>query len=163
MLYTYQASALAKMRRVRETLIAVGTADDHFAHATPANDPPFMAYYDAPMHAGTTGQALADLAPTGHSATEAAGRLSAAIAGHAPVIARSKVMSKVKLASLTMITGDPVQAVAIGTTALDQAEALRSRRTLDVLRELSRHAAAHQRIGEVADLRQRIGTLVLAS
>jgi len=33
----------------------------------------------------------------------------------------------------------------------------------DELRELSRHAAAHQRIGEVAHLRQRINTLVLPS
>jgi hypothetical protein len=28
-------------------LIAVGLADDDFAHASPANDPPFMAYHDA--------------------------------------------------------------------------------------------------------------------
>ncbi len=163
MLHTYQGHALATMRRIRETLIAVGTADDHFAHATPADDPPFMGYYNAATHAGLTGQALADLAPTGHSMTEAAGRLSAAIAGHGPAFVRSKVLAEVKLASLTMITGDPVQAVAIGTTALDQAEALRSRRTLEELRELSRHAAAHQRISEVADLRHRISTLVLAS
>ncbi len=162
MLHTSRASALATMRRVRETLIAVGTADDHFAHSTPANDPPFVAYYDAARHASLTGQALAGLAPTGHSATEAAGRLSAAIAGHGPSFARAKVLAEVKFASLTMITGDPVQAAVIGTTAVDQAEALRSRRTLDRLRELSRHAAAHQRIGEVAHLRQRISTLVLA-
>ncbi len=161
MAYTAQGRALATMRRVRETLIAIGTADDHFAHSSPANDPPFVAHWDAAMHAGITGRALADLAPTGHSATEAASRLSAAIAGHSPAFARSKVISQVTLASLTMITGDPVQAALIGTTALDQAESLRSRRTLDGLRELSRHAAAHQRIGEVADLRHRIGTLVL--
>ncbi|MGH3888950.1 MAG: hypothetical protein ACRDSZ_20740 [Pseudonocardiaceae bacterium] len=41
----------------------------------------------------------------------------------------------------------------IGITALDQAEALRSRRILDVLRELSCQAAAHHCIGEVAHLR----------
>ncbi|MGH3885994.1 MAG: XRE family transcriptional regulator [Pseudonocardiaceae bacterium] len=161
-LYTYQGRALAPMRRGRETLIAIGTADDHFAHATPANDPPFTADWDAAMHAGTTGHALADLAPTGYSATEAVGRLSAAIAGHGPAFARAKVLAELKLACLTMITGDPVQAALIGTTALDQAETLRSHRTLDRLRELSRHAAPHQRIGEVAHLRQRISTLVLA-
>jgi hypothetical protein len=114
------------------------------------------------MHAGTTGQTLADLAPTGHSATEAAGRLSAAIAGHGTAFARAKVLAKINVAVLTMITGDPVQAALLGTTALDQAQTLRSHRTLDRLRELSRHAAAHQHIGEVAHLRQQIGTLVLA-
>ncbi|MGH3975512.1 MAG: hypothetical protein ACRDS9_19605 [Pseudonocardiaceae bacterium] len=40
---------------------------------------------------------------------------------------------------------------------------LRSRRILDALRELSRHAAVHQRLDEVAHLRQQIGTLVLTS
>ncbi|MGH3900028.1 MAG: hypothetical protein ACRDTA_17670 [Pseudonocardiaceae bacterium] len=52
---------------------------------------------------------------------------------------------------------------ACGTTALDQAQTLRSHRTLDQLRELNRHAAPHQRIGEVAHLRHRINTLALAS
>lgn len=85
------------IRRIRETLITVGTADDHFAHAIPANDPPFMAYYNAATHAGLTGHALADLAPTGHSATEAACRLSAAIAGHGPAFARSKVLAEEEL------------------------------------------------------------------
>ncbi|MGH3896969.1 MAG: XRE family transcriptional regulator [Pseudonocardiaceae bacterium] len=162
-LYTYQGRALAMMRRVRETLIAVGTADDHFAHATPADGSPFTDRWDAAMHAGTTGQTLADLAPTGHSATEAAGRLSAAVAGHGPAFARAKVLAEINLAALTMITGDPVQAARIGATALDQAQALRSHRTLDRLRELSRHAAPHQRIDEVAHLRHRINTLALAS
>ncbi|MDQ3761603.1 MAG: XRE family transcriptional regulator [Actinomycetota bacterium] len=163
MLNTTRAHALAPMRRVRETLIAVGTADDHLAHSTPANDPPFMAFYNAVRHDGSTGAALAGLAPTGHSVTEAASRLSTAISGHGPASARAKAIFEIKLASLTMATGDPVQAAVIGTTALDAAGALRSRRILDVLRELGRHAAAHQRLGEVAQLRHRIGTLVLAS
>ncbi|MGH3896660.1 MAG: XRE family transcriptional regulator, partial [Pseudonocardiaceae bacterium] len=114
MLHGQRAPALATMRRVRETLIAIGTADDHFAHSTPASTPPFLAHYDTAMHAGLTGHALADLAPTGHGATEAAGRLSAAIAGHGPSFARAKVLAQLKFASLTMITGDPVQAAIIG-------------------------------------------------
>ncbi len=162
MLNTNRGQALATMRRVRDTLIAVGTADDHFAHSTPANDPPFVAHYNAVFHAAATERALADLAPTEHSPTEAAGRLRTAIAGLGPSAARSKVLAEVKLASLTMITGDPVQATLLGTTAVDEAGTLRSRRTLDELRELSRHAAAHQHIGEVAHLRHRIGTPVLA-
>ncbi|MGH3908058.1 MAG: Scr1 family TA system antitoxin-like transcriptional regulator [Pseudonocardiaceae bacterium] len=68
----------AKMRRVRETLIAVGTADDQFADSAPANDPPWMAYYDAAQHNGDTGHALFDLAIHGRSGTEATTRLTAA-------------------------------------------------------------------------------------
>ena len=68
-----------------------------------------------------------------------------------------------KLASLTMATGNPLQAVAIGTAALNAVGTIRSRRALEGLRELNRHAAAHQDIDEVAHLRHQIGTLVLTS
>lgn len=80
MLHTAHARALAKMGRVRETLIAVGRADDSFAHARPAKDPPWMSYYDAAQHAGDTGHALFDLAVRGRSAAAARERLSAAVA-----------------------------------------------------------------------------------
>lgn len=67
------------------------------------------------------------------------------------------------LASLTMATGDPLHAAVLGTAALDVAGTIRSRRVTDNLRELARHAAAHQHLDEVARLRQQIGTLVLTS
>jgi hypothetical protein len=163
MLHTYQALALAKMRRVGETLAAVGTADDHFAHSTPANDPPFMTFWNAGMQAETIGQALADLAVLGRDPAEATNRLTTAVAGNVPGHARCRAFSLTKLASLTMATGDPRQAVTIGTAALDAVGTIRSRRALHGLRELNRHAAAHQDIDEVAHLRHQIGTLVLTS
>jgi hypothetical protein len=43
MLHANRGLALAKMRRVSETLTAIGTAEDHFAHSTPDNDPPYIA------------------------------------------------------------------------------------------------------------------------
>ncbi|MBV8932221.1 MAG: XRE family transcriptional regulator, partial [Kutzneria sp.] len=110
MLHTAHARALAKMNRVRDTLVAVGTADDHFAQANPADDPPWMAYYDAAQHQGDTGHALFDLAVHGRSTSEAITRLSAAVAGHTAAFARSRAISQTKLASLTMATGDPVEA-----------------------------------------------------
>ena len=163
MLHTYQALALAKMRRVRETLAAVGTADDHFAHSTPANDPPFMTFWNAGMQAETIGQALADLAILGRDPAEATNRLTTTVAGNVPGHARCRAFSLAKLASLTMATGNPLQAVAIGTAALNAVGTIRSRRALEGLRELNRHAAAHQDIDEVAHLRHQIGTLVLTS
>ncbi|MGH3888511.1 MAG: XRE family transcriptional regulator [Pseudonocardiaceae bacterium] len=163
MLHTYHGRALAKMRRVRETLIAVGTADDDFAHFAPADDPPFMAYYNTATHAQCTGQALFDLAMLGRNPAEATDRLAAAVAGHTAGYARSRAISLTKLASLTMATDDPLEAVALGTAALDAVGTVRSRRAVEGLRELGRHAAVHQHIGEVAHLRHRIGTLVLSS
>jgi hypothetical protein len=60
-----------------------------------------------------------------------------------------------------MATGDPLQAVSIGHEALKVAGTLRSHRVTDDLRELSRHAATHQNLDEVAHLRHRIGTLLV--
>ncbi|MGH3908531.1 MAG: hypothetical protein ACRDTE_30745 [Pseudonocardiaceae bacterium] len=151
------------MRRVRETLIAVGTADDQFADSAPANDPPWMAYYDAAQHNGDTGHALFDLAVQGRSGTEATTRLTAAAAGHTAAFTRSRAIAATKLASLTMVIGDPSQAAATGHAALDTAATIRSHRAADDLRELARYALRHQQLREVAALRQRINNLILAS
>ncbi|MGH3831699.1 MAG: XRE family transcriptional regulator, partial [Pseudonocardiaceae bacterium] len=64
-LHVDRGRALATMRRVQETLTAIGTADEHFAHSTPDNEPPCMAYYNIARHAQCTGQALVDLAILG--------------------------------------------------------------------------------------------------
>jgi ATP/maltotriose-dependent transcriptional regulator MalT len=163
MLHTDRARALAKMRRVQDALTALGIADDHFAHSSPADDPPFMAFYTTARHAQSTGQGLADLAILGRDPAAATDRLTTAIAGYPAGRARSRAICQAKLASVTMATGDPRQAAALGAAALDAAGTIRSRLTLEGLRELNRHAAAHQDIDEVARLRQQIGTLVLTS
>ncbi|MBV9161334.1 MAG: hypothetical protein JO281_07255 [Pseudonocardiales bacterium] len=160
MLHTDRARALAKMRRVSETMTAIGTADDHFAHATPDNDPPFLARRNAAALAGNTGQVLFDLAMLGHHPEQATDRLAAAATGHSASAVRSRAISLAKLASLTMVTGDPSQAASIGHKALDVAGTLRSHRAAEELRELSRYAAPHQHLDEVAHLRHRIATLV---
>ncbi|MGH3755599.1 MAG: XRE family transcriptional regulator [Pseudonocardiaceae bacterium] len=160
MLHTDRGRALARMRRVNETLTAVGTAEDHFARSTPDNDPPFLGNYNAAFLAGNTGHALFDLAVLGHNLTQATDRLTAAAAGHTASHARPRAFCLAKLASLTMATGDPIQAVAIGAAALDAAGTLRSRRVTDNLSELARYAAEHQHLEEVAHLRHRIATLV---
>jgi len=113
MLHTAHARALAKMRRTRDALAAVGRADDEFAHATPANDPPWMAYYDHAQHVGDTGHALFDLAVHGCRPVEAAARLSDAVTGHTDAYARSRAISQTKLATLTMATRDLAEAAAL--------------------------------------------------
>jgi hypothetical protein len=160
MLHTDRARALAKMRRINETLTAIGTADEHFAHSTPANDPPCMASYNAAFHAFHAGQALFDLAILGHNPAEANDRLTAAVAGNTDGYARPLTISLTKLASLTTVTGDPLRAAALGHAALDIAGTIRSRRATEELRELAHYAAPHQHLDEVAHLRHRIKTLV---
>jgi transcriptional regulator with XRE-family HTH domain len=161
LLHTDRGRALAKMRRINETLTAIGTADDHFAHATPDNEPLFMADYDDARHALLTGQPLFDLAILGRDQSKATDRLAAAAAGHTEDNTRARAVCLTKLASLTMATGDPLQAVSIGHEALKVASTLRSHRVTEELRELSRHAAPHQNLDEVAHLRHRISTLLV--
>jgi hypothetical protein len=161
LLHNDRALALAKMRRISETLSAIGAADEHFAHATPANDPPCMALYGEAHHALLTGRPLADLTLLGgRDPGETTHRLETAAAGYSVGEVRARAICLTKLASLTMATGDPLQAATIGHEALDAAGTLRSRRTAEQLRELARYATAHQHLDEVAHLRHRIGTLV---
>ncbi|MGH3828867.1 MAG: XRE family transcriptional regulator [Pseudonocardiaceae bacterium] len=161
MVHTSRARVLAKMRRVQETLTAIGTADEHFTHVTPDNEPSFMAYYTDTRHALLTGQRLADLAILGRDPGEATNRLTAAVTGYTDTgDTLSQALCLTKLASLTMVTGDPLQAAALGHAALDIAGTIRSRRAAEELRELAHYAAAHQHLDEVAHLRHRIATLV---
>ncbi len=159
MLHADRGRALSKMRRVNEALTAIGTADDHFAHFTPDNEPPWLAHYNPARHAQLTGQPLFYLAILGRDPGEATDRLAAAAAGQ-PDDALSQTICQAKLASLTMATGDPIQGATIGHAALDAAGTLRSHLAAEELRELARYAAEHQHLEEVAHLRQRIATLV---
>jgi len=160
LLHNDRGRALAKMHRVNEALTAIGTADEHFAHSNPDNEPPSI-YYNAARHAQLTGHSLVDLALLGRDPGEAADRLAAAAAGFTDTDdTRSRAISLTKLASLTMATGDPLQAAAIGHAALDLTGTIRSRRAAEELRELFHYAAAHQHLDEVAHLRHRIATLV---
>jgi hypothetical protein len=156
LLHTDRSRTLAKMHRVQESLRAIGTADEHFTDAT--NDPP--SFYTAARHNQLTGATLADLAMLGRDPGEATHRLTAAAADHAAGQVRSRALCLAKLASLTMATGDPLQAAAIGHQALEVTDSIHSYRAAEELRDLSRYAAAHQRLEEVEHLRQRIATLV---
>jgi hypothetical protein len=162
-LHADRGRALAKMRRVNEALIAVGAADDHFAHFALDNEPPFLAYYNDASHAALTAHPFADLAILGRDPGEATDRLAAAAAGHNAGKTRARTICLTKLASLTMATGDPGQAATIGHEALDAAGAIRSRRVTDDLRELAHYAATHQHLDEVAHLRHRIATLLVST
>jgi hypothetical protein len=154
-LQTLRARALAKLCRPQDTHAAVGAADDAFAHANPAEDPTWMAFYDEAQHHGDTGHALWDLAIEGRR-TEAVPRLAYAVANHGDDYARSRTMSRIKLASLTMATGDPREAAAIGHRALDDVGRLRSRRAVDDVRDLHHFAGLRSDVVEATELHGRI-------
>ncbi|GGO88883.1 hypothetical protein [Wenjunlia tyrosinilytica] len=162
MLHTARARAFAKMGHVHQTLCAVGEADDAFAHARPGEDAPWMAYYDMAQHNGDTGHALYDPAVLGHDPARAARRLNTAVEGHDDHYARSRAISRTKLASLTMATGDPNEAAEIGHRALSEVGHMHSRRAADDVRELGRLAAKHPKNSNAVSLRERIAATVPA-
>jgi hypothetical protein len=164
MLLAARARALAKLGRVQETLRTVGLADEHFSQAAPANDPDWMRYYDQAQHLGDTGHALWDLAVRQREAEQdAASRLASAVAGHTETYVRSRAMSGIKLASLTLTVGDTQEAAVIGAQALKDARSLRSRRAADDLRDLARRAVVFERVDEVDELRHAIRNVLAAS
>ncbi|TDO57355.1 hypothetical protein EV651_11179 [Kribbella sp. VKM Ac-2571] len=55
-------------------------------------------------------------------------------------VERSRAMSGIKLASLTVTVRDPQEAAVVGAQALKDTHSLRSRRAADDLRDLARRA-----------------------
>lgn len=162
MMHTVRARALAKLGppRAQEALVAVGTADESFARSESDEDPPWMRFYDDAQHHGDTAHALYDIAMQTTLTTQAADRFAYSVRHHGPEYARSRAISRTKLASLTMAQGDPLDAAAIGRQALDDAGPVRSRRAADDLRELYRLAGPHAGTAEVDALRARIRATV---
>ncbi|MCX5211849.1 hypothetical protein OG689_21585 [Kitasatospora sp. NBC_00240] len=161
MLHNARARALAKMGRTHQTLAAIGASDELFASIVPANEGPWMAYYDGAQHHGDTGHALFDLALAGHPPQEALQRLQTAVDSHGDGFARSRTFSRTKLASLRMAAGDPEQALADGRIALAEVSQLRSLRANHELGELSRIAHRHRTTSGIRDLREQITSTVV--
>jgi hypothetical protein len=165
MLNTVRARALAKFgpRRAQEALAAVGAADEAFADSEPSEDPAWMRFYDDAQHNGDTAHALFDVAVSTDLATEAITRFGYSVNHHGPEYARSRAISRTKLATLVMKQGDPREAAAIGQQALDDAGSVHSRRAADDLRALSRVATTHATIEEVQLLRTRVDKTIEAT
>lgn len=136
-------------------LAAIGRAEDEFAAADPANEPPVLTFFFSPAElAGDSANALHHLALHGSHVDTALNRHREAVAGYSAAHPRSRTLSTTKLATLLLHSGDPAEAVHLGHQALDTAEQLRSRRITDSIRDLH-HATTQHNSPEVHDLRQR--------
>jgi hypothetical protein len=157
MLHTAVARAHGRLGDVPATLRAIGDADDAFAHADPASDVPWMAYYDQAQHSGDTGHALYELAVHGVQLKEASDRLATAVANHPDTYIRSRSFSGFKLAALTMHIGDPHEAVQVAQDAVRDAASVRSQRlrrtALEVVASAGRHRTNEVVAPLLADLR----------
>ncbi|GAA4888801.1 MULTISPECIES: helix-turn-helix domain-containing protein [Pseudonocardiaceae] len=159
MLTTIRARLLALTGRHAEAQADVDRADAHFTDHDPDADPPWLCYYDAAEHQGSTGKALIPIAQARGNPELAAGRLTTAVELQAADYPRSRTFSRVRLASLMMSTGYPREAVPIGRQAVIDTAALRSKRLMTELHGLARSATPHVQFSDVAELRHDIATL----
>ncbi|MFI7121926.1 helix-turn-helix transcriptional regulator [Amycolatopsis sp. NPDC049868] len=159
MLWAVRARLLALNGRGEETAADVDRADECFAARTPAEDPPWLCYYDEAEHLGSTGKAMLIQARRTNRPEIAAGRLQSAIRLHGDAYPRSRTFSRIRLATLLMTSGDPVEAAAIGTTAVEEAKQISSRRIFEELAQLASVATKHAAHEEVATLRSAIASL----
>jgi transcriptional regulator with XRE-family HTH domain len=160
MLHTGRARASAKMGRVRETRADIRCADAEFERSDPAQDRPWMHYYDEAQHSGDTGHALFDLAVEGQFVADALERLQVAVEGHSGAYLRSKSMSALKVASLLFAVGDPHQAAAIAHRSLPELNSIGSGRVVDLLHELLRFSLVYSRDSEIQQVRHEVGVLL---
>ena len=163
MVSTVRARLLATLGRHAEAVAEVDRADSHFVDHDPADDPPWLIYYDEAEHQGGTARALTPLAVAIGEPGKAGERLAAAIRLHSDSYPRSRAFSRTRLATLTMTTGDPRDAVALGRQAVAEAVTLHSRRMTDELRALDRAALRHVGLPEVTELRRSLAVALGAS
>ena len=120
-----------------------------------------MASYTESRHLGFSGSVLWELGMHGQYITETHNRLTTAVATRPD--GRGRTGHQLQRARLIMVTGDPLEAVALSTQALDWAGPLRSARVIVKLRDLNRLAEPHANLPEVADLRTRLRTTLAAA
>jgi tetratricopeptide (TPR) repeat protein len=159
MLWTIRARLLALIGRHAEARADIDRADTHFAECDPNEDPPWLCYYDAAEHQGSTGKALIPIAQAQTNPGLATPRLETAIRLQGENYPRSRTFSRIRLAALMMSAGYPREAVPIGRQAVLDAAPLRSTRLINELHGFARSATPYAQISDVADLRHDITTL----
>ncbi|WP_344056361.1 XRE family transcriptional regulator [Prauserella halophila] len=159
MLATLRARLLALTGRHAHACAEIDRADAEFVDRNAELDPPWLCYYDAAEHQGSTGKALIPIARSGDDPEAAAGRLAKAVELQAAAYPRSRAFSQARLASLLIETGHPRQAVEVGHEAVLAAAAVRSTRLTTELHGLAQAASAYAQVGDVVDLRREIARL----
>lgn len=147
-----RAQVLALIGHHDDARTEIDRADAAFADRQPETDPPWFVYYDRAEHAGSSARALLPLDVRAGRLGLAASRLGAAVDTHTVAYPRSRAFSALRLATLQMRVGDPVEAAATATTALEHAAPLRSRRLADELTGLAEAAQRHRTVPAVAQL-----------
>jgi transcriptional regulator with XRE-family HTH domain len=157
MLSTMHARYHVLAGRHLEARRKVEAGDAWMTEADPRHNPPWLKYYDSAEHDGSVARAFLPLAlATRDGATEVRRRLTSAVQHQSPDYPRSRAFSQTRLAQVVATTGDPNEAAYLGEAALDDADAITSRRLDDELRTLVRMLDARASAASVRQLRERV-------
>jgi hypothetical protein len=155
MLGMEKAVSLAMLGDQRATITAVQRAEEAFARREPAKDPHWVWFLDPAELASRSGKAYRWLARHDpRYAEEALCRSTQATASFDGGQVRSHALTQADLAAEHALAGDPGQAVVEGRKALAAAEALHSRRLLDLLATLPADLAPYR--ADNADVRDLV-------
>jgi hypothetical protein len=158
LLHSLEARYYAMARRLKDFDRAAGQAEAAFADRDPAQDPAWVAYFDASEYYATLGvchQIAARASSPGH-ARRAIDMISQALERREPSRMRSRAFDHLGLARAYLAAGELESAGAAGTAALELTDKVSSARLRDRLHELFGETGPHAHVPVIADLRSRI-------
>jgi hypothetical protein len=156
MLDVVKAQAYARMPEVSACHRHVRRAEDHYAAANPASDPPWIRYFTRAKLEGDIATALYDLGgTTGAIDPTVADRLAVAAAHYPETRARSKAIAAARLATVLYRQQAPARAATAGHQALQLASGVRSARLNDDLRAMAAATRSFPDDATAQELRRR--------
>jgi hypothetical protein len=161
MLYTREAWGYANLGRVTAFERATDNAEEALADSRSADEPYWIGYFDQAELEGTTGGRLLELAHQDKRyAGETIERISRAVALRGAGRLRSSALDQIGLAEASLIEGECEKAAAQGEAATAVVEQTLSDRVRVKLVELYRTSDAHASVPAIADLRERIRSVL---
>lgn len=158
LLHLLEARYYAMMGRLRDFDRAAGLAETAFADYDPAQDPPWVAYFDCSEYYATLGichQIAGRISPNRRPG-RAIEMISRAVGHRDPSRVRSLAFDHLGLARAYLAAGELESARAAGAEALELMSKVSSTRVRDRLYELLDETSPYADVPAIADLRNRI-------
>jgi hypothetical protein len=158
LLHSLEARYYAMTGRLKDFDRAAGQAEAAFADRDPAQDPPWVAYFDTAEYYATLGicHLIAARASAPGLARRAIDMIGHALAHRDPSRVRSRAFDHLGLARAYLAAGELESAEAAGTIALELTGKVSSARICDRLHGLLGETSLYAGTPVIADLRRRI-------
>lgn len=160
MLHGAEAASLAARGDRQEALASLGAATDAFDRIDADREPEWMRFYDRGELLAQYGRVYRDLARVDERHGSASVRwVTEAISAFGAQNVRSTVLNEVGLCSGLFLSGEPHEAVTVGTRVIQHANQLTSQRVHDRIRNLRRDLVRYVDDPEVAEFSRALSTI----